>query len=300
MLDIYKSFYNFKEQPFRLSPDYRFCYNHPSYANAKSYLKYAISEGEGFVAITGEPGTGKTTLIKSLLSELDNVRVQIATLTNVQIDAANLLHTVLEEFQLPLKSRNQSSPISILKQHLIHQSKNGRRCILIVDEAQGLSTTSLEELRLISNLQHNNRLLLQVFLVGQEPLMGIIRSQGLEQLHQRLIAASHLESLSQPETRAYIEHRLHKAGWNNDPAFAKEAMNIIYKFSGGIPRRINLICHRLFLYGGLSKKHELSGTDAMHVIVELHREGLLIPKTSMKHDEYIDSAKSFAISSNNR
>lgn len=298
MLDIYKSFYSFKEQPFRLSPDYRFCYNHPSYTNAKSYLKYAISEGEGFVAITGEPGTGKTTLITSLLSELDNMRVQVATLTNVQIDAVNLLHTVLEEFQLPLNNQNQSSPISLLKQHLIQQAKKGRRCILIVDEAQGLSTSSLEELRLISNLQYNNRLLMQVFLVGQEPLMKMIRSLGLEQLHQRLIAACHLESLGQSETRAYIEHRLYKAGWNNDPTFAKEAMNIIYKFSGGIPRRINLICHRLFLYGGLTQKHELSGADAMHVIVELHREGLLTPKIDMQLAEYIDSANPCAISNN--
>lgn len=190
MLDIYKSFYNFKEHPFRLSPDCRFSYNHPSYTNAKSYLKYAISEGEGFVAITGEPGTGKTTLITSLLSELDNVRVQIATLTNVQIDAVNLLHTVLEEFQLPLNDPSKVSPISILKQFLIQQSKKDRRCILIVDEAQGLSTSSLEELRLISNLQYNNRLLLQVFLVGQESLINIIRAPELVQLHQRLIAAS--------------------------------------------------------------------------------------------------------------
>ncbi|MDT8451967.1 MAG: AAA family ATPase [Gammaproteobacteria bacterium] len=299
MLDIYKSFYNFNEQPFRLSPDYRFCYNHPSYTNAKSYLKYAISEGEGFVAITGEPGTGKTTLITSLLSELDNVRVQIATLTNVQIDEVNLLHSVLEEFQLPLNNQNQAGPISILKQFLIQQSKKGRRCILIVDEAQGLTNSSLEELRLISNLQHNNRLLLQVFLVGQESLMDIIRAPGLEQLHQRLIAASHLESLAQSETRAYIEHRLYKAGWKNDPTFAIEAMNIIYKFSGGIPRRINLICHRLFLYGGLTRKHELSGADAMHVIVELHREGLLMPKIDMHPDEYMDSENPYAISNNN-
>lgn len=299
MLDIYKSFYNFKEQPFRLSPDYRFCYSHPSYINAKSYLKYAITEGEGFVAITGEPGTGKTTLIASLLTELDNMRVQVATLTNVQIDAVNLLHTVLEEFHLPLNNLNKSSPISLLKQHLIQQAKKGRRCILIVDEAQGLSNTSLEELRLISNLQYNNRLLMQVFLVGQETLMDIIRAPGLEQLHQRLIAASHLESLGQSETWAYIEHRLHTAGWNNDPTFAKEAMNIIYKFSGGIPRRINLICHRLFLYGGLSRKHELSGADAMHVIVELHREGLLTPKIDTQLDEYSDSASPYAISNNN-
>lgn len=277
MLDVYKSFYNFEEQPFRLSPDCRFCFSHPSYANAKSYLKYAVSEGEGFVAITGEPGTGKTTLIASLLAELDMSRVQVATLTNVQIDSVNLLNMMLEEFNLQAGSLSQTNPVSILKQFLIQQYKNGQRCILIVDEAQGLSVTSLEELRLISNLQYNNCLLLQVFLVGQEPLMDLIRAPGLEQLHQRLIAASHIESLGLAETAAYIEHRLHKVGWDNSPVLSEETMNLIYKFSAGVPRKINLICHRLFLYGGLMQKYELVGADALHVIVELHKEGLLAP-----------------------
>lgn len=299
MLDIYKSFYNLKEPPFRLSPDHRFCYSHASYANAKSYLKYAVSEGEGFVAITGEPGTGKTTLIAALLAELDKVRVQVATLTSVQIDSANLLNTVLEEFEIPSGNQSSTSPMSSLKQFLIQQYKNNRRCILIVDEAQGLSTTSLEELRLISNLQHNNRLLLQVFLVGQDPLMNIIRAPGLEQLHQRLIAASHLQPLGLAETKAYIEHRLLKAGWSQDPAFTDDAMNMVHKFSGGLPRRINLICHRLFLFGGLKQKHELTGADALHVIVELHREGLLMPGIEQQLADSMSSVKPYSVKINN-
>ena len=286
MLDIYKSFYNFKEQPFRLSPDSRFSFSHPTYANAKSYLKYAISEGEGLVAITGQPGTGKTTLIASLLTELDKARVQIATLNNIQVDSDNLLNMVLEEFELPTGKQDQTNPLSLLKQYLIQQHKNNRRCILIVDEAHGLSITSLEELRLLSNLQYNNCLLLQVFLLGQEPLMDIIRVPELEQLHQRLIAATHLEPLGLAETSAYVEHRLQKVGWDNDPILNKEIMSLIHKFSGGIPRRINLICHRLFLYGGLKQKHELVGADALHVIVELHREGLLVPEIDKKLGDY--------------
>ncbi|MCK4706659.1 MAG: AAA family ATPase [Gammaproteobacteria bacterium] len=291
MLDVYKSFYNFKEQPFRLSPDCSFCYSHPSYANAKSYLQYAVLEGEGFVAITGEPGTGKTTLIGSLLAELDKTRVQVATLTNVQIDSANLLNMVLEEFELQTDNQNQTNPLSTLKKFLIEQYKNDRRCILIVDEAQGLSITSLEELRLISNLQYNNRLLLQVFLVGQQPLMDIIRAPGLEQLHQRIIAASHLESLGLEETMAYVIHRLRKAGWNNDPVLPDETMRLVYKFSGGVPRRINLICHRLFLYGGLKQKHELIGADALHVIVELYKENLLMPEIGKELSNYVGNVK---------
>lgn len=293
MLDVYKSFYNLKDQPFRLSPDYRFSFGHPSYANAKSYLKYAITEGEGFVAITGEPGTGKTTLIAGLLAEIDKSRVHVATLTNVQLDAVNLLGMVLEELGLPPGDVNDASPLSRLKQFLIQQYKNRQRCILIVDEAQGLSMGSLEELRLISNLEYDNRLLLQVFLVGQEPLMDMILEPGLEQLHQRFIAAANLKALEMEETRAYVEHRLHKVGWNNDPTFTNEAMNLIHKFSGGVPRRINLICHRLFLHGGLKQKHDLVGADALHVIVELHREGLLTPGARKVLGDYVGGIKGF-------
>ena len=299
MLDVYKSFYNLKEQPFRLSPDCRFCFSHPSYDNAKSYLKYAVSEGEGFVAITGEPGTGKTALIAALLAEFDSTRVRVATLTNVQIDSGNLLSMVLEEFGLPIGGQRQTSPLSTLKQFLVQQHKDGRRCILIVDEAQGLPSSSLEELRLISNLQHENNLLLQMFLFGQEPLMDIIREPGLEQLHQRFIATSHLQSLGLTETEDYIEHRLRKAGWDNDPVITADAMGLVFKVSGGVPRRINLICHRLFLYGGLTQKHELVAADALHVIVELHREGLLKPGMSSEFDNDASNVKLFPVKSDN-
>ena len=293
MLDVYKSFYKLEGQPFRLSPDHRFSFGHPSYENARSYLKYAVSEGEGFVAITGEPGTGKTTLIASLLAEIDKSRVHVATLTNVQLDAINLLGMVLEEFGLPLGNTNEVSPLSRLKQFLIQQYRNKQRCILIVDEAQGLSMDSLEELRLISNLEYDNRLLLQVFLVGQEPLMDMILEPGLEQLHQRFIAAAHLKALELEETKAYVEHRLHKVGWKDNPTFTEEAMKLIHKFSGGVPRRINLICHRLFLHGGLKQKHELVGADALHVIVEIHREGLLTPGARKVLGDYVGGIKGF-------
>lgn len=277
VLDVYKSCYNLKGQPFRLTPDHRFSFGHPSYDDAKAYLKYAVSEGEGFVVITGAPGTGKTTLISTLLAELDRTLVQVATLTNIQLGTGNLVQMVNDAFGLGAERDNESGPLSKLVHFLNQQLMRGRRSILIVDEAQGLSTEALEDLRLLSNLQHDNRLLLQVFLVGQEPLLDMIRAPGMEQLHQRVIAASHLKPLQQNETVAYVEHRLRKVGWQNDPKFCDESMNLIHKFSGGVPRRINLICHRLFLRGGLEQKHELVGADALHVIVELHKEGLLSP-----------------------
>ncbi|VAW54746.1 hypothetical protein MNBD_GAMMA06-572 [hydrothermal vent metagenome] len=277
MLDVYKSIYNLEGQPFRLGPDHRFSFGHQTYDDAKSYLKYAISEGEGIVAITGAPGTGKTTLIDSLISELDPEKVLVGVVTNVQLDSSNLLDMVIDAFSMTIDRSDSSSTMEGFKLYLQHQSEKGRRVILIVDEAQGLTAALLEDLRLFSNFQHKSQLLLQIFLVGQESLMDIVRSPGMEQLHQRLIAAAQLKPLDLNQTIEYVKHRLSCVGWNNDPAFSDEALNLIYKFSAGVPRRINLICHRLFLSAGLKKNHKLAGNDALQIIVELHREGLLTP-----------------------
>jgi general secretion pathway protein A len=287
MLDIYKSVYKLEGQPFRLSPDYRFSFGHQTYDDAKSYLKYAISEGEGIVAITGAPGTGKTTLIASLISEIDENYVRVGVITNVQLDSSGLVDMVADAFSLPPGRDNMSK----LKAFLRIQSEQDRRVILIVDEAQGLSPDSLEELRLLSNLQHNTKLMLQVFLVGQEPLMDIIRTPGMEQFHQRLIAAAQLKPLDPQQTKDYILHRLHCVGWDNDPEILDDAFGLIYKFSGGIPRRINLICHRLFLQAGLKNKHKMLGGDALHIIVELHKEGLLTPVARRALGEYVGGIK---------
>jgi type II secretory pathway predicted ATPase ExeA len=277
MLDVYKSCYNLTGQPFRLSPDYRFSFNHPSYDEAKSYLKYAVAEGEGFVVITGAPGTGKTTLIGSLLAELDNARVRVANIAHQKLDRRSLVERVNDAFELP--ADKDIAPLPKLMRFLNQNSQQGGRAILIVDEAQTLNHEALEELRLLSNLQNYDGLLLQVFLLGQEQLLDMIHVPEMEQLQQRMIAASHLEPLQLEETIAYIEHRLRKVGWQNDPEFNEESLNLIHKFSAGVPRRINLICHRLFMRGGLENKHTLEGEDALHVIVELNKEGLLSPVT---------------------
>ena len=291
MLDVYKSVYNLEGQPFRLSPDYRFSFGHPTYEDAKSYLKYAVNEGEGIVAITGAPGTGKTTLIASLIAELDLGHVHVGVVTNVQLDTSNLIDMVVDAFSLQIEHSDSVSLIKEFKQFLRREHQKGQRVILIVDEAQGLTAELLEELRLFSNLQHNTELLLQIFLVGQEPLMDIIRSPGMEQLHQRLIAAAQLKPLSFEETVDYIKHRLNCVGWKDDPVFTDEVFSLIHKFSAGVPRRINLICHRLFLHVGLKGKHQLVGGDALNVIVELHREGLLTSVANRALDEYVVGIK---------
>ncbi len=296
MLDVYKSVYNLEGQAFRLSPDHHFSFGHPTYDDAKSYLKYAINEGEGIVAITGAPGTGKTTLISSLIAELDATQVHVGVVTNVQLNSSGLLDMVVDAFSLQADHSNSANLMGEFMAFLKRQNKEGRRVILIVDEAQGLSVSSLEELRLLSNLQHDTRLLLQIFLVGQEPLMDIVRSPGMEQLHQRLIAAAQLKPLDFRQTVDYIEHRLHCVGWDNDPSFTDEALSLIHKFSAGVPRRINLITHRLFLHAGLEGKHKLVGGDALHVIVELHKEGLLTPVARRVLGDYVAGVKGMTAS----
>ena len=278
MLDVYKTRYKLNGEPFRLSPDHQFSFSHPSYANAEAYLKYAISQGEGFIAITGGPGTGKTTLVNALLAGLDETRINVAMLRHAQLDPGNLVRMVVDAFALPLEDANSANPVSALEQFLRQQNQAGHRAVLIVDEAQGLSSAELEELRLLSNLQHNDRLLLQVVLVGQEQLLDRIHSPDMQHLQQRLIAASHLEPLDLDETVSYVEQRLCHVGWQGDPAISEDALRLIHTFSDGVPRRINLICHRLFLYGGLQQKHELVGEDVRHVIDELYKEHVLAPE----------------------
>ena len=291
MLDIYKSVYNLNGRPFRLSPDYRFSFSHPTYSDAKSYLKYAISEGEGIVAITGAPGTGKTTLISSLIAELDTTEVQVGFVTNVQLDSGNLLDMVVDAFSLKINHSENVSLMTALKQFLILQRETNVHVVLIVDEAQGLTPKLLEELRLFSDLQHDSRLLMQIFLVGQKPLMDIIRSPGMEQLHQRIIAAAELKPLDLQQTSAYIAHRLLCVGWKDDPILTDEVYDLIYKFSEGVPRMVNLICHRLFLHAGLKEKHKIDGGDTLIVVVELHKEGLLTPVARQALGKYVSNLK---------
>ena len=222
---------------------------------------------------------------------MDLDQVQVGVITNVQLDSSNLLDMVIDALSLTLDRSDNVSAMQSFKLYLQHQYHKGRRVILIVDEAQGLSAELLEELRLFSNFQHDSNLLLQIFLVGQEPLMDIVRSPGMEQLHQRLIAAAQLKPLTYEQTVDYVVHRLECVGWEGDPSITDEAFGLIHKFSAGVPRRINLICHRLFLHAGLKERHELVGGDALNVIVELHREGLLTPVARRELGEYVGGLK---------
>ena len=271
---MYETYYGFTQPPFGLTPDVQFCYQHRSYSRAKAYMEYAVMRGEGFLVVTGRPGMGKTTLIQDLLAELGSQHRLVARVDSTQLDADDLLRLVTYAFGLPALGLDKASLLHSLGDFLRRRPESAGTAILIVDEAQNLSDRSLEELRLITNLQEGARALIQIFLVGQESLRDVIRRHHLEQLQQRIVAACHLEPLDLIETRAYIRHRLLCAGWSGDPVYEAEALRLIYKVSSGVPRLINKVCDRLLLYGSVDEIHSLRGEDAQVVISEFQDEFL--------------------------
>tara|TARA_R110001592_G_scaffold126336_1_gene337477 strand:- start:111068 stop:111913 length:846 start_codon:yes stop_codon:yes gene_type:complete len=272
---MYETFYGLREEPFRLSPDSRLCFMHPSYKKAKAYMQYALQRREGFVMVTGRPGTGKTTLINDLTTQLSSQGNLHAALTSTQIQADDLLRLAVLKFGLNGDTEHKAELIHRLETFLYRLHREGRRPLLIIDEAQDLAQNALEELRLLTNLQKDNQPLLQIFLVGQEELRQTVLLPGLEQLHQRIVAACHLKPLTPESTEEYIKHRLGRVGWQNDPVLADEIYQPIHSASLGIPRIVNQICSRLMLHGMVEEKHQLGLDDIREVIDSLHEEQLL-------------------------
>jgi len=273
---MYETFYKLSAEPFRLSPDPRFCFEHRTYRKAMIYMRHALLRAEGFIMITGRPGTGKTTLINDLLRALKPDQAMVANLVTTQMTADDLIRLVAYSYNLDPEGADKVDVLVKVVRFLKQQYQQGRRPLLIVDEAQGMAEGALEELRLLTNLQVDGKQLLQIFLVGQEELRDVVNSPSMEQLHQRMIAATHLEPLDRHDTEAYIKHRLRRVAWTGDPLISKEAYAMIQQYSQGIPRQINQICSRLFLHGNIEEKNRLGMEDVKIVIEEL-REELLMP-----------------------
>jgi len=271
---MYEVFYGLNADPFRLSVEPRFCFPHRSYARAKAYVEYALHRAEGFVMITGSPGTGKTTLVNDLLEHLPRRQVVTATLVSTQLEADDLLRMTAHGFGLESQQPRKSQVLQRLMEFLAQLHQQGMRTLLIIDEAQDLAPAALEELRLLTNLQREGQPLLQIVLLGQEPLADLLHRPELEQVHQRLIAAWQLQPLDLAETIDYVRYRLEQSGWRGDPAFEPGVLSQVHAFSAGIPRRINLICSRLLLHGAISERHTLTADDAATLIDELRQERL--------------------------
>lgn len=273
---MYESFYKLRDKPFQLSPDPRFFFGSRSHKRAMAYLRYGVNQGEGFIVVTGDIGTGKTTLMRALFADLARENVVAAQLVTTQLEADDMLRMVAASFGLAHEGVSKAALLKNLEVFLTARAREGKRVLLVVDEAQNIPPRSLEELRMLSNFQAGEKALLQSFLLGQEEFRHVLQSDGLEQLRQRVIAAYHLNPLDADETRAYIEHRLRMAGWTGDPAFSEGAYTAIHETTGGIPRRINTFCDRLLLYGFLEEIHTLDEKAVVAVADELRQE---VPRT---------------------
>jgi general secretion pathway protein A len=269
---MYEPFYHLSGKPFQLSPDPSFFYESRVHRRAYAYLEYGLYQGEGFIVITGEVGAGKTILVHNLLAHLNPDQVIAAHLVSTQLDADALLRAVAAALGLLTKGTDKGSLLAEVEQYLHQLAGEGKRALLIVDEAQNLTPRAVEELRMLSNFQVKGRALLQSFLIGQPQLRHILQGPDMQQFRQRVIASYHLSPLDAIETQAYIQHRLKQVGWAGDPRLEESAYDAIFAFTEGIPRRINLVCNRLLLAGFLNEKHVLDSTDVDTVSTEIQEE----------------------------
>ena len=250
---MYESYYGFTERPFQLSPDPRFFFATSHHQRALSYLQYGLGQGEGFIVITGPVGTGKTTIARSLLSTIGDKNIVAAQLVTTKLSPQELLELVAAEFKIPLKGKSKAEVLLSIEAFLIQLNKQGQRALLLVDEAQNLPSETVEELRMLSNFQLDDKPLIQSFLLGQEELKDIIQAPNMEQFRQRIIASAHLKSLSVEEVKNYINYRLLQAGYEEKSLFSDNAFDLIHQKTLGVPRKINIFIDRLLLFGFLEE-----------------------------------------------
>ena len=271
---MYRDFYGFTDKPFQLSPDSRFYYNSKPHNRAMAYLRYGLEKREGFIVITGGIGTGKTMLVRHLLNELESSDVIAAQLVTTQVEPEDMLRIVCASLGLGQDGAPKSTLLDKLEKFFRARDAEGKRVLLVVDEAQNLPIASLEELRMLSNFQIDGKSLLQSFLLGQIEFDRTLQDVKMEQFRQRIIAALHLKNMDSEETRRYIEYRLSKVGWKDDPQVTAGAFEKIFEFTNGVPRRINNLFDRLLLFGCLEERHLLDEKAVEAVIKEIEEEGL--------------------------
>jgi putative secretion ATPase (PEP-CTERM system associated) len=269
---MYESYFGLTSKPFQLNPDPNFYFGSKQHRRATAYLEYGLHQNEGFIVVTGEVGAGKTTIVRGLLTKLDTTKVVAAQLVSTQLDADDTLRMVSAAFGVPTQSAAKSDVLLALEAFLVDVARQGKRCLLIVDEAQNLTPQAVEELRMLSNFQFETQGLLQSFLIGQPEFRNIMQSPHMQQLRQRIIAACHIGPMDQDETRAYIEHRLKCAGYEGRPLFDDDAYVALFKASNGIPRRINSLCDRILLAGFLGGQSKFKIADVEEVAKEINEE----------------------------
>ena len=269
---MYEAFYKLSGKPFQLNPDPSFFFASRGHKRAMSYLEYGLHQGEGFIVITGEIGAGKTTLVRNLFRRVDPQSLVAAQLVSTQLDADDTLRLIAAAFGLKHEDPSKAILLKRLEEYLLGVHRQGRRALLVVDEAQNLTPRAVEELRMLSNFQSGEKSLLQSFLLGQPEFRYTLQGEGMQQLRQRIIASYHLGPMEAPETRAYIEHRMKTVGWQGDPEFSDDCFEPIFSYTGGIPRKINTLCDRVLLFCYLEDRHKIDAETVQSVINDLKGE----------------------------
>lgn len=283
---MYEGFYNLNKKPFQLNADTDFFFNSEVHRRALAYMRYGLKQGEGFVVIIGKPGTGKTILFKELVKSLNADSITTGIMVSSQVGADDLLKIISATFGLPYDNEDKSALLTRIHRFFMQQARDGKRTLMIVDEAQNLPKDSLEELRMLTNFELSGKPIFQIFLVGQPELRESLVLPEMEQLRQRIVASYLLKPLNEEETKSYILFRLEKAGWKQMPQFEDDVFNLICNYTKGIPRRINTLCDRALLFGYLEELKIIDSNAITKVISEIEEE------SSLTVDEFQDSLPS--------
>ena len=266
---MYENFFSLQQKPFSVTSNPSFLYLSQRHKEAFAHLRYGIQEKVGFIEITGEVGTGKTTLCRALLNQLDD-RTKSAFIFNSNLSELQLMQTIAEDLGITAEKKGKGALFSELNRFLIQQLSLGNNVVLIIDEAQNMSRRLLEQVRMLSNLEAENQKLIQIVLVGQPELREKLKSPSLRQLRQRIAVRYHIQALGYEDVPLYIQHRLRLAGANGkSPVFDDQALQEIYKYSGGIPRLINILCDKALLMGYVAETRSIGGEIIRQCINEI-------------------------------
>ncbi|AEG48923.1 secretion ATPase, PEP-CTERM locus subfamily [Sphingobium chlorophenolicum L-1] len=287
---MYDQFYGLQGRPFQLTPDPHFYFESATHRKALSYLGYGLAQGEGFIVITGDIGAGKTTLVGHLMNTIDPSRLTAVKIVSTQVKGDDMLRLAAQSFGLAVDGMPKAQILKQIEAYLHAQARAGKRSLLIVDEAQNLPISAIEELRMLSNFQLGGQSLLQIFLLGQPEFRDLLKSPELEQLRQRVIATHHLDPMMRREVEPYILHRLSLVGWQGDPQFTPEAFAAIYAATGGVPRRINVLVSRVLLLGALDQLSVIDAEVVYAVVNDMGADADVTPEP-MAHSVLDDAGE---------
>ena len=286
---MYTEFFNLSAKPFELLPNPKFLYLSKGHRKALSYLQYGIQEHAGFTLLTGEVGSGKTTLVRDIINKI-SADITLSMIFNTRVDGYQLIAMISADFGLKTEGKDKVQLITELNDFLLEECSSNRQPIIIIDEAQNLSTEALEEIRLLSNLENDNFKMVQIILVGQPELKQIIAQPSLRQLRQRISISCHLNPLNREESEEYIYHRLGTVGKRDCVNFQAGVFDAIFKFSGGVPRLINLLCDFLLLSAFVEETYEIDKPLVDEALKELSFEEPDLQSPGFERKEAVSQA----------